>query len=682
MNNNDKVVEGRLNKYLDDLIIDSKTIPGLVGRLVISVSDIFPEISEAQPATTSNQLSSTVDNGPRVPSTSNSPTSTISSFSGNNNNNNKAGGSKKVSKKVSKKRSKKPQRSTKVRSKSHLTKTGTRRNNKLTRKKTGGGKRGKGKGKKEAEALKEAAEAAEKAAAEAEAANEAAQAAVKEVEVKLAAGFNLLDIMEQAIPGEPSVEVMAMKGAFTNGASMEGEAPKLALKDLNELSMKQAIPTEVSGQSRRWALSRADMEEGEVPRVKAFLVEAKHYAELAENYFNQAQAAEVEVSKNLEELLNPPFVRQKTDDDLMEAIGEGKKVTLTAADSAIEFGLVAQIEAAKAVVELEKTERAMKKLKKLERYLGFHKMALAALSTNNVAVEDNSGLKLNEYLGSGSVAESHKILLKHYFGDFLGRLNSEKVVKFKDDLQAGINAQLASTGRRYRVEFGTRSANGTVINFIDGDTSVVGSGPSGIGDLKSGSMFHLSIHSLTAPGQRGDLGLVHLLTDDRHVRSIRREKTKWANHVNLTLKPATFEWRGQRFVRLLVESSHNPSAAVVVNGLNPAVNIPASARIAINQKVTNARGVLAQAQAEAAVRAQAVERARAKKAKARAKGVLAQAEAAVAESQAALTVAEEQQRTRIMEVGVTVARIIREYVERIAPLKINETPRGAGGGPK
>ena len=35
-----------------------------------------------------------------------------------------------------------------------------------------------------------------------------------------------------------------------------------------------------------------------------------------------------------------------------------------------------------------------------------------------------------------------------------------------------------------------------------------------------------------------------------------------------------------------------------------------------------------------------------------------------------------------MEVGVTVARIIREYVERIAPLKINETPRGAGGGPK
>ena len=632
MNNNDKVVEGRLNKYLDDLINDSKTIPGLVGRLVISVSDIFPEISEAQPATTSNQLSSTVDNGPRVPSTSNSPTSTISSFSGNNNNNNKAGGSKKVSKKVSKKRSKKPQRSTKVRSKSHLTKTGTRRNNKLTRKKTGGGKRGKGKGKKEAEALKEAAEAAEKAAAEAEAANEAAQAAVKEVEVKLAAA-----------PGEPSVEVMATNGAPMNGASME---------------------------------------EGEVPRVKAFLVEAKHYAELAENYFNQAQAAEVEVSKNLEELLNPPFVRQKTDDDLMEAIGEGKKVTLTAADSAIEFGLVAQIEAAKAVVELEKTNSAKKELKILERYLGFHKMALAALSTNNVAVEVNSGLKLNEYLGSGSVAESHKILLKHYFGDFLGRLNSKKVVKFKDDLQAGINAQLASTGRRYRVEFGTRSANGTVINFIDGDTSVVGSGPSGIGDLKSGSMFHLSIHSLTAPGQRGDLGLVHLLTDDRHVRSIRREKTKWANHVNLTLKPATFEWRGQRFVRLLVESSHNPSAAVVVNGLNPAVNIPASARIAINQKVTNARGVLAQAQAEAAVRAQAVERARAKKAKARAKGVLAQAEAAVAESQAALTVAEEQQRTRIMEVGVTVARIIREYVERIAPLKINETPRGAGGGPK
>ena len=630
MNNNDKVVEGRLNKYLDDLINDSKTIPGLVGRLVISVSDIFPEISEAQPATTSNQLSSTVDNGPRVPSTSNSPTSTISSFSGNNNNNNKAGGSKKVSKKVSKKRSKKPQRSTKVRSKSHLTKTGTRRNNKLTRKKTGGGKRGKGKGKKEAEALKEAAEAAEKAAAEAEAANEAAQAAVKEVEVKLAAA-----------PGEPSVEVMATNGAPMNGASME---------------------------------------EGEVPRVKAFLVEAKHYAELAENYFNQAQAAEVEVSKNLEELLNPPFVRQKTDDDLMEAIGEGKKVTLTAADSAIEFGLVAQIEAAKAVVELEKTNSAKKELKILERYLGFHKMALAALSTNNVAVEVNSGLKLNEYLGSGSVAESHKILLKHYFGDFLGRLNSKKVVKFKDDLQAGINAQLASTGRRYRVEFGTRSANGTVINFIDGDTSVVGSGPSGIGDLKSGSMFHLSIHSLTAPGQRGDLGLVHLLTDDRHVRSIRREKTKWANHVNLTLKPATFEWRGQRFVRLLVESSHNPSAAVVVNGLNPAVNIPASARIAINQKVTNARGVLAQA--EAAVRAQAVERARAKKAKARAKGVLAQAEAAVAESQAALTVAEEQQRTRIMEVGVTVARIIREYVERIAPLKINETPRGAGGGPK
>ena len=632
MNNNDKVVEGRLNKYLDDLIIDSKTIPGLVGRLVISVSDIFPEISEAQPATTSNQLSSTVDNGPRVPSTSNSPTSTISSFSGNNNNNNKAGGSKKVSKKVSKKRSKKPQRSTKVRSKSHLTKTGTRRNNKLTRKKTGGGKRGKGKGKKEAEALKEAAEAAEKAAAEAEAANEAAQAAVKEVEVKLAAA-----------PGEPSVEVMATNGAPMNGASME---------------------------------------EGEVPRVKAFLVEAKHYAELAENYFNQAQAAEVEVSKNLEELLNPPFVRQKTDDDLMEAIGEGKKVTLTAADSAIEFGLVAQIEAAKAVVELEKTNSAKKELKILERYLGFHKMALAALSTNNVAVEDNSGLKLNEYLGSGSVAESHKILLKHYFGDFLGRLNSEKVVKFKDDLQAGINAQLASTGRRYRVEFGTRSANGTVINFIDGDTSVVGSGPSGIGDLKSGSMFHLSIHSLTAPGQRGDLGLVHLLTDDRHVRSIRREKTKWANHVNLTLKPATFEWRGQRFVRLLVESSHNPSAAVVVNGLNPAVNIPASARIAINQKVTNARGVLAQAEAAVRAQAEAVERAPAKKAKARAKGVLAQAEAAVAESQAALTVAEEQQRTRIMEVGVTVARIIREYVERIAPLKINETPRGAGGGPK
>ena len=632
MNNNDKVVEGRLNKYLDDLINDSKTIPGLVGRLVISVSDIFPEISEAQPATTSNQLSSTVDNGPRVPSTSNSPTSTISSFSGNNNNNNKAGGSKKVSKKVSKKRSKKPQRSTKVRSKSHLTKTGTRRNNKLTRKKTGGGKRGKGKGKKEAEALKEAAEAAEKAAAEAEAANEAAQAAVKEVEVKLAAA-----------PGEPSVEVMATNGAPMNGASME---------------------------------------EGEVPRVKAFLVEAKHYAELAENYFNQAQAAEVEVSKNLEELLNPPFVRQKTDDDLMEAIGEGKKVTLTAADSAIEFGLVAQIEAAKAVVELEKTNSAKKELKILERYLGFHKMALAALSTNNVAVEDNSGLKLNEYLGSGSVAESHKILLKHYFGDFLGRLNSEKVVKFKDDLQAGINAQLASTGRRYRVEFGTRSANGTVINFIDGDTSVVGSGPSGIGDLKSGSMFHLSIHSLTAPGQRGDLGLVHLLTDDRHVRSIRREKTKWANHVNLTLKPATFEWRGQRFVRLLVESSHNPSAAVVVNGLNPAVNIPASARIAINQKVTNARGVLAQAEAAVRAQAEAVERAPAKKAKARAKGVLAQAEAAVAESQAALTVAEEQQRTRIMEVGVTVARIIREYVERIAPLKINETPRGAGGGPK
>ena len=632
MNNNDKVVEGRLNKYLDDLINDSKTIPGLVGRLVISVSDIFPEISEAQPATTSNQLSSTVDNGPRVPSTSNSPTSTISSFSGNNNNNNKAGGSKKVSKKVSKKRSKKPQRSTKVRSKSHLTKTGTRRNNKLTRKKTGGGKRGKGKGKKEAEALKEAAEAAEKAAAEAEAANEAAQAAVKEVEVKLAAA-----------PGEPSVEVMATNGAPMNGASME---------------------------------------EGEVPRVKAFLVEAKHYAELAENYFNQAQAAEVEVSKNLEELLNPPFVRQKTDDDLMEAIGEGKKVTLTAADSAIEFGLVAQIEAAKAVVELEKTNSAKKELKILERYLGFHKMALAALSTNNVAVEVNSGLKLNEYLGSGSVAESHKILLKHYFGDFLGRLNSKKVVKFKDDLQAGINAQLASTGRRYRVEFGTRSANGTVINFIDGDTSVVGSGPSGIGDLKSGSMFHLSIHSLTAPGQRGDLGLVHLLTDDRHVRSIRREKTKWANHVNLTLKPATFEWRGQRFVRLLVESSHNPSAAVVVNGLNPAVNIPASARIAINQKVTNARGVLAQAEAAVRAQAEAVERAPAKKAKARAKGVLAQAEAAVAESQAALTVAEEQQRTRIMEVGVTVARIIREYVERIAPLKINETPRGAGGGPK
>ena len=632
MNNNDKVVEGRLNKYLDDLINDSKTIPGLVGRLVISVSDIFPEISEAQPATTSNQLSSTVDNGPRVPSTSNSPTSTISSFSGNNNNNNKAGGSKKVSKKVSKKRSKKPQRSTKVRSKSHLTKTGTRRNNKLTRKKTGGGKRGKGKGKKEAEALKEAAEAAEKAAAEAEAANEAAQAAVKEVEVKLAAA-----------PGEPSMEVMATNGAPMNGASME---------------------------------------EGEVPRVKAFLVEAKHYAELAENYFNQAQAAEVEVSKNLEELLNPPFVRQKTDDDLMEAIGEGKKVTLTAADSAIEFGLVAQIEAAKAVVELEKTNSAKKELKILERYLGFHKMALAALSTNNVAVEVNSGLKLNEYLGSGSVAESHKILLKHYFGDFLGRLNSKKVVKFKDDLQAGINAQLASTGRRYRVEFGTRSANGTVINFIDGDTSVVGSGPSGIGDLKSGSMFHLSIHSLTAPGQRGDLGLVHLLTDDRHVRSIRREKTKWANHVNLTLKPATFEWRGQRFVRLLVESSHNPSAAVVVNGLNPAVNIPASARIAINQKVTNARGVLAQAEAAVRAQAEAVERAPAKKAKARAKGVLAQAEAAVAESQAALTVAEEQQRTRIMEVGVTVARIIREYVERIAPLKINETPRGAGGGPK
>ena len=136
MNNNDKEVEGRLDSYLDELIKDSKTIPGLVGRLVISESDIFRVISEAQPAAESKTVF------PKKKKKNKTQKATPMRSKTNNRK------PKRVSSSLKKKKKKLPP-NTLVRRKAYLKTAGPRRNKKFTSKKKGvGGGKTKTKGEK------------------------------------------------------------------------------------------------------------------------------------------------------------------------------------------------------------------------------------------------------------------------------------------------------------------------------------------------------------------------------------------------------------------------------------------------------------------------------------------------------------------------------------------------------